>query len=295
MIGEAAALGSAALWATSTVAIKDVTSRLSAFYIMAVRTGIATVLAIVLVAIVKPSVLAFTIPLSTFGVLLGSGMIAILGDAAFVRAIAVEQVSRVFTISTSLYILLSVCGSIVFTGAAVSWFLPLGGLAVLAGSRFVLTSSIPAPEAKNPGSRSAELRLAGLWLSIVASVLWAGSLLIVSHAMKSVDPLSATVLRLPFMAAAMLLVVLVRGDHRRHGWPGRDLNPLVLSGVMVLGSILLFLLSAKSAGAGTVAVLTSTSPIFAVPLAYFFLNEKITPRVAGGTAACMAGICLTIL
>ena len=35
MIGEAAALGSAALWATSTVAIKDVTARLGAFYIMA--------------------------------------------------------------------------------------------------------------------------------------------------------------------------------------------------------------------------------------------------------------------
>src|SRR5436190_17457117 len=138
MIGEAAALGSAALWASSTVAIKDVTGRLSAFYIMAVRTGIAAVLAVVILVAVRPNDPTHGMALSTFAVLLASGLIAILGDATFIRAIAIEDVSRVFTISTSLYILLSVCASIALTGGESSWFLPLGGLGVLIGSRLVL-------------------------------------------------------------------------------------------------------------------------------------------------------------
>jgi drug/metabolite transporter (DMT)-like permease len=295
MIGEAAALGSAALWASSTVAIKDVTGRLSAFYIMAVRTGIAAVLAVVILLAVRPNDPTHGMALSTFAVLLASGLIAILGDATFIRAIAIEDVSRVFTISTSLYILLSVVGSFFFAGGTVSWLLPLGGLAVLIGSRLVLYESVPAGGAVQRTALATHARLDALWLSVVAAVLWTVSLLIVSAAMKGVDPLSATVLRLPFMAAAMVLLVFVRGDHRRHGWPGSDLPSLGLSGAMVLGSILLFLVSAKLSGAGTVAVLTSTSPIFAVPFAYFFLKEKITLRVAGGTAACMLGVCLTLL
>ena len=291
MIGEAAALGSAALWATSTVAIKDVTGRLGAFYIMAVRTAFAALLAVVVLVVIRPSDPIQGMPLSTFSVLLASGLIAILGDATFIRAIAIEDVSRVFTISTSLYILLSVCGSFLFSGGEISWLLPLGGLAVLVGSRLVLYDAPTQGETTRPASD----RIAALWLSVLAAVLWTVSLLIVSAAMKSVDALSATVLRLPFMAGAMVFLVVIRGDHRRHAWPGRDLRSLGLSGAMVLGSILLFLTSAKHSAAGTVAVLTSTSPIFAVPLAFFVLKEKVTLRVAGGTAACMLGVCLTMI
>lgn len=293
MIGEAAALGSAALWASSTVAIKDVTARLGAFYIMAVRTAFAALLAAVLLFVIRPSDPIQGMPLSTFAVLLASGLIAIVGDATFIRAIAIEDVSRVFTISTSLYILLSVCGSFLFSGGEISWLLPLGGLAVLVGSRLVLYDAPKQGDAA--ATRPASDRIAAVWLSVLAAVLWTVSLLIVSAAMKSVDALSATVLRLPFMAGAMVFMVLVRGDHRRHPWPGRDLRSLGLSGAMVLGSIILFLTSAKHSAAGTVAVLTSTSPIFAVPLAFFFLEEKVTLRVAGGTAACMLGVCLTMI
>ena len=56
--------------------------------------------------------------------------------------------------------------------------------------------------------------------------------------------------------------------------------------------MLLFLLAADLAPAGLVAVLTSTAPIFAVPMAHFLLKERITRRILGGTVACMIGILL---
>jgi len=299
MTGEAAALGSAVLWALATVVIKDVSGRLSAFYIMAVRTTIAALFAVVVIAGLKPSSIDLDIPSATMAVLLGSALVAILGDVAFVRAIAVEDVSRVFTVSTSLYILLSVGGSVIFAGEPFSWLLLLGGIAVLAGSRLVLeeskaTQPLPGVPVDAPATRT-RLPVFALWLSIVASIFWSGSLLAVSDALDTVDAFTATLLRLPFMALALVLVIAVRGDLRRHAWNARDLRILTLSGAFVLGSMLLFLLSAELTSAGTVAVLTSTSPIFAVPLAFFVLKERVTPRVLGGTTACMAGIWLTLI
>jgi uncharacterized membrane protein len=129
----------------------------------------------------------------------------------------------------------------------------------------------------------------------LASILWSAGLLLVTEAMKSTEPLAATMIRLPFMAVAMGLAAAVRGEYRRYGLAADNLRVLTLSGVMALGSMLLFLLSADLNDAGTVAVLTSTSPIFVVPLAIVFLRERLTVRVVVGTAACMAGIWLAVI
>ena len=292
MTGEAAALVSAAFWALATVSVKGVTGRLSASFIMAVRTAIAAVQANAFILIVSPGDANLDMPVLTIAVLLTSALLPLAGDVAFVRALAVEDLSRVFTISTSLYILLSVAGSVLFFGEPFSWFLVAGGAAVLLGSRLVLNESQAEAEAAVQAVRRRQ-PVFGLQLSIVTALFWSTGLLAVSEALDSVEPLTATLLRLPFMALTLLAFVGVRGDLSLKGRSKDDVGTLAVSAVLVLGSTLLFLLSAKNASAGTVAVLTSTSPIFAVPLAVFFLKEQVTPRVIGGTAVCMAGIWLT--
>jgi drug/metabolite transporter (DMT)-like permease len=292
--GEAAALGSAALWALATVSLKGVTGRLSASFIMAVRTAIAAVLAVAFVLLVRPEEAHLDLPATTLVVLLTSALLPLIGDIAFVRAIAVEDLSRVFTVSTSLYILMSVAGSVLIFGEPFSWFLIAGGVAVLVGSRLVLNESNAEGEAALAEIRRRQPML-GLRLSIATAIFWSAGLLAVSEALESVEPLNATVLRLPFMAVTLGLVVGLRGDLRLKASSGQDLQTLTVSAVLVLASMLLFLLSAKLASAGTVAVLTSTSPIFAVPLAYFFLKENVTPRIVSGTAICMTGIWLTFV
>ena len=288
MVGELAALGSAALWALSGVVIKDIAGQLSAFYIMAVRTGVAALIALSAFALVGPDAAVLRLPESTLVLLLGSALLFTLGDTAFVRALAVEDVSRVFTVTTSLYILVSVTGSVVFTDESLSLLLVLGGLAVLIGARLVVHEQAGATD--RPAARGRQPALA-LSLSVVAALLWATGLLAVSDAMESVDPLAANALRLPLMAIALGLIVGLRGEHRR-GLKQHDLRLLALSGALVVGAMMLFLLSAKLSSVGTVAVLTSTSPIFVAPLAHFLLKERVTLRVAGGTMTCMVGIWL---
>ena len=65
MVGELAALSSAALWALSGVVIKDVTGRLSAFYIMAVRTSVSAVLALSIFLVVGADWSILSLPAST--------------------------------------------------------------------------------------------------------------------------------------------------------------------------------------------------------------------------------------
>ena len=286
MVGEAAALGSAASWAVSAVLIKGISTRRSAFYIMAARTAVAGLLALIVFAVVRPAS-PLDLPASTIVVLLVSAAVAISGDVAFVRAMAVEDVSRVFTVSTSLYILVSVAGSVVFYGDALSPWLLLGGLAVLVGSRLV----IHQPAGAATTARSGRKPMFALWLSVVAALFWSASLLAVSRAMESVEPLTATAMRMPFMAVALVLFAASRGEHRQALAP-RDASMLALSGALIGASMLLFLAAAKLSDAGTVAVLTSTSPIFVAPLAHFFLSERLTPRIATGTMTCMLGIWL---
>ena len=53
-----------------------------------------------------------------------------------------------------------------------------------------------------------------------------------------------------------------------------------------------FLLSVSLAGAGRAAVLTATSPLFAVPLSVLLLGERGSWRIVAGTILSVAGVIL---
>jgi drug/metabolite transporter (DMT)-like permease len=288
-LGEAAALGSAFFWAISALLVKSVSGRLSTFYIMAVRAAFAALIALAIFAAAGPDLSGLDFHVTVL--LLASAAMAMLGDTAFVRALAVEDVSRLFTVSTSLYILMSVAGSVAFAGGPFSALLVLAGLAVLVGSRLVLHRQNPESETAPARQQSQRNPGFALWLGIVAALLWSVSLLVISEAMESVDALSAAAIRLPFMAVTLGAIATMRGEYRQ-GVRAEDLKILLASGALVVGAMTLFLLSAKLSTAGTVAVLTSTSPIFVAPLAHFFLDERLTLRIGAGTLICMAGIWL---
>jgi drug/metabolite transporter (DMT)-like permease len=296
VIGEAASLGSAGLWALSTIAIKSVTGRLSASYIMAVRTGIAALLILALALAGGFGRDALDLPFWTAVLLVASAPMAAGGDLCFVRALALADVARVFTLTTSLYILFSVAGRVLFLGDGLSWLLPLGAVAILFGSRLVLQD---APVEAEPMGHTAVLTkqatgVGVVGLSVLAGLLWAAGLLVLSEALKEAEPVAALTLRLPVMAVAMIALAAVQGDFVRFGFAPDNLRVLALSGGLALCSMLCFLLAADRAEAGIVAVLTSTSPIFAAALAWLVLQEQITRRVLIGTAVCMLGIWLSV-
>jgi drug/metabolite transporter (DMT)-like permease len=177
-------------------------------------------------------------------------------------------------------------------GEPFSILLVIGGIAVLFGTRLVVVDpASPTLSEPNQGDHPRQPILA-LQLAIVAAFLWSAALLTISDALEDVDPLTAASLRLPFMAVVLVVMTSVRGDMHVRSVTRRDFGSLALSGSLVLTSMLLFLTAADLAPAGTVAVLSSTGPIFAVPMAHFLLKEHVTQRVLTGTIACMLGVFL---
>ena len=78
---------------------------------------------------------------------------------------------------------------------------------------------------------------------------------------------------------------LVGGRREIAGNGMRNTAALAAAGVLGIGiGSLFYVFAVQEAGAGRTAVLTSTQPLFALPLAVLFLREKITPKVVLGTA-----------
>ena len=87
-----------------------------------------------------------------------------------------------------------------------------------------------------------------------------------------------------------------RGEQPLRQLTPRGIAIVALAGVLGtgLGSIL-FIYSVDEIGAAKTAFLTTSAPVFALPMGVLFLSEKLTPRVLIGTAITIAGIWLVLL
>ena len=74
--------------------------------------------------------------------------------------------------------------------------------------------------------------------------------------------------------------------------PGPVLKAVAAVGVLGVIAAGLFMEAIALAGAGTAAVLSATSPIFAVPVSIAFLGERGNWQVAAGTVLSVAGVVL---
>src|SRR5215212_6986720 len=206
---------------------------------MAVRTSCAAVMLLIAVGIFDRGLIDLNFSARMMAILLGSMLLGGFGDLAFVRAVAIEDVSRVFTVSSALYILCSVAGSVVFAGEPFSVLLVFGGIAVLFGTRLVVVdpAKVTAGETEPLVTERPRQPVHALRLSILAAVLWSAALLLIADALEEVEPLTAATLRLPFFAIVLVLSAAVRGDMRPGSTSLLDLGALVFSGALVLASM----------------------------------------------------------
>src|SRR5207237_680233 len=103
-----------------------------------------------------------------------------------------------------------------FMGEPFSLLLVAGGVAVLIGTRLVVVDPVNVEagvEGRVTSQRSRQPMYA-LRLAVLAAVLWSAALLMISHALEEVEPLTAATLRLPFIALVLVASAAVRGDMR---------------------------------------------------------------------------------
>ena len=230
--------------------------------------------------------------LSPEAILLMVGSMAVgggLGDSLYVLSMSRIGLSRAYPIAGT-YPAVTLLLAVLFMHEVVTVEL-VAGLALVVGG--VMLISRPAAADGEQGAGGAA-RTTGIGLALLAAVCWAGSAIMLGPGAAGVDAILASAIRIPALALMFWGLVAVRRSGRallalsRREWVTMIVGGLVGWG---LGS-LLFVAAIASLGPTRTAVLTSTSPLFAIPLTAMFLKERPTRAVMLGTAVTVAGVAL---
>lgn len=294
-MGAAAALGSSALWALTSVLLASQSGRLRPLLMSAIRSLTASLILVGLLVATDGLMQLREMTFVTGVSMAGSGILGqAVGDTLYINALGFMGVTRTFPITNSAYPFLTFLLAVLLLGEGVAWTLPIGGALIVAGITWMVLEQRRA-------DADAEIRVElvrGLVFAIAAALFWATATVWLRGQQGDLDAIGAASLRIP---AASVAVWLTIGMTRNSSQPlrvltGRSIAVVALAGVLGtgLGSIL-FIYSVEHLGAAKTAFLTTSAPVFALPMGVLFLSEKLTARVLLGTAVTIAGIWLVLL
>jgi len=220
----------------------------------------------------------------TFALLTVSIVLAIaVGDVLFFESARMLGLARAMTVSMT-YPLMGAVLAAVFLDEPITGRLVVGSLVTLSGLALIVRTR-PAD-----GPREGRSRL-GLAAATAAALSWALSLLVLKPAMGSLDPVTAQAVRLPLAGLLLMATPWGWGAPALMGRVDRGVWARVgILGAVTAASSVLFVTGVKLADVAVAALLSSTAPLFAIPLGLIFLGERLTARAAVGTLVTVAGL-----
>ena len=282
--GAVYALGSAFMWALTSVLVRQLGAAHSMMTINAVRVSAsgALLFGLSLGGTAREEITAMSA--STLILVASSTVMAAgIGDSIFFECVRMLGVGRAMTIASS-YPLLAAAFAAVVLGERITLNAGTGAVLTLLGLMLML------------GSRggSGEVRRApwkGVAAAIVVAVLWALSATLMKPALRDLSPLTAQGVRLPIVATFLWCTPWARG-----GWPALEragwtvVAPLVVLSAFTAVSSLMWVAGLKYSDVVVATVLSSTSPMFALVLGAVFLGERLTPLAIFGALLTVVGI-----
>ena len=298
MPGEAKALLAAALWAIAGIVFAAQTPRLGPLRLNVIRSLSATVFICLLIPFAGAAGELRTVSTATVIAMVGSGILAIgLGDSLFFASLPVLGASLAVPLSSSVYPLLTFLVASVWLGETVTWAVLGGSLLIMAGIFLLLWRATPViSPSVNVGRRSRFDWRGAVLLLMIATVFWTLSTAWLRAGSGDLGPVSAGVLRAGGTTLFLLPATLgMRRDSSTPRFAWGSVAWVAAAGILAVGIGSLFYIAAvQEAGAGRTAILTSTMPLFTLPLAVLFLRERVTPRIVAGTIIGIAGIWLIV-
>ncbi|MCS7295566.1 MAG: DMT family transporter [Dehalococcoidia bacterium] len=295
-MGEGMALVAAFLWAITSTLLRALGQAASPLWIGVVRLWVAA-LFIVAVAAVRGDIGAlWHLSPGEAAAIAGSGVLAYAaGDTLYIRALARFGLATVFPASMSAFIGLTVVGGIALLGEPFSVGLALGGAGIVAG---VWLLAEGGRRSTVSGASTGISR--GEMLATVAAiaVLWASATLLLTWGQAGLPALAVGSLRTPAAALAVSTVALVADARAARLLAERR---RLAAGAAAAGrggagiGSLLYVVALHEAGAARTAVLSSTSPVWGLPLAVTLLGERPTLRTVAGTALALGGAMAVVL
>ncbi len=282
-LGALAALGAAMTWAVTGLLARSLVPELGSVAVNAVRSTIGGAILLVWV-LATAGAGAFTAASAHALVLLALSIVAAIaiGDTVFFESTRALGVGRAMTISMT-YPLGAAALAAAFLGEPVGLPVAAGTLLTLGGIVLIM-----APWAE----RAQDERFwFGVGTATLASLAWAVSVVLVKPPLREMEAVTAQAIRLPLAAMVLWATPWARaaaGGLGRIG--GAALARLAVLGVVTALSSVMFVAGVKYAGVAVATVLSSTAPMFAIPLARVCFGERLSRGALVGAGVTVAGI-----
>ena len=291
--GEFLGLGCAFIWALNVLIIKSQLGSVPPALLNAVRCGVATVFFWLLLPFELPLTYG-EVTLGEWGLLIGSVVIGIvIGDTLYLIAIKEIGVSRSLPL-VGIHPLATLFFEHLWLGSPFGWSFVLGTCLVTAG---VICLSMRTKKLAVVQSGGQPVRLLfGVFLSILAAILWGLSTVMIKPALAHLTVVQANSIRLPVVAALLFWV-------HRWGESGPGLKEMgrrsliILAGAGILGiglGSMMFLTAIDLVGPAKTATLVSAMPVFGLIMSVIFLKEEVNGTLVLGVVLCVTGVWLVL-
>jgi drug/metabolite transporter (DMT)-like permease len=287
--GAFCALGSAFTWTLLSLVVRALSPYFTTVTINVIRSATGGLLLVGVMLAWGGSGRLGELTLDAWGYLTVSTVIAVgLGDTAFFESTKALGMARAMTISM-VYPLIAAVLALVFLGEPITPKLAAGALVTIAGLAVIVAEGAPVADARPRRAR-------GLGLALAAATAWAVNALLLKPPLREVDPVTAQAVRFPVAAAVLWLTPWARGTGASVRTHGRAAGlSIVMLSVLTAATSVLFVAGLKYSDVGVATVLSSTAPLFALPIGLVARGERVTWRATVGAALGVTGIALLTL
>lgn len=274
--------------------VKPLSNRFPVVLLNLLRCCGAVLFFTVILLIEDKMALLLAVPVKSAAIFIGGTILAIgLGESLYVWSLRYLEVARAYPLSSCTYPIVTIIIAFFLFQEELVLLTLIGIIVVLLGIYFLATPPDRFFTRITINSRG-EKR--GLLLLSLAVIAWGISTIAIRMATRDIDPLPANFLRMTGVVVILLPVALRQGVRASKPLKWRGIGLALLNGSISFGlGGYLFLTALQKSGASLTSVLTSTSPVFLLPMSVFFLKEKVTFKMVVGATLCVIGICLTIL
>ncbi|MET0851979.1 MAG: DMT family transporter [Candidatus Rokuibacteriota bacterium] len=286
-LGAIAALGSACTWAVTSLLVRRLAPTLTSLMVNALRSVLGGALLLAWVLLRSGSDDLTSVSPQAFLLLVVSIVIAVgVGDTLFFESARRLGIARAMTLSMTYPLIATLLAAATFGEAVTPSFLA-GSVVTLAGLALIVMARDGHGE-RDPG----QVR-AGVTEATIASVAWAVSVIVLKYPLAEMDATSAQAIRLPVGGLLLWATPWAWPAAARVRAGGRSVQAtLACLSVLTAVSSVMFVVGVKHAGVAVTTVLSSTAPMFAIPLGMIFLGERLSVAGVLGTVVTVAGIAI---
>ncbi|MBN2230032.1 MAG: DMT family transporter [Candidatus Thorarchaeota archaeon] len=292
LVGSLIGLLGSALYGFSVVVYRSQAHEIRPIAVSSIKMWVALPFMAVMV-ILLPGIDSIFLPLTTV-VILGISVTlgAVIGDTIYLWSQERIGVSYAFPISMS-FPIITYFLTVIFLGEPPILSRLAGAIIAVIGVVLLSNEQNNHPE---EGDNHHRLDLWGIFGAIMTAILYAVGTTLLQVGIEGVDPVSGSFVRVFFGSIAFIPMFAIASSQGMKLPTRKAAIRVIIAGFfgMAVGS-LLYVTAVASVGATIMSVISSTAPLFAIPVSVFFLKEKLTRITVIGIFATLVGVILVVV